>query len=67
MTAARLQQYVLLLSAHNYSIEYRSTTKHGNADGLARLPLPALAEINEDCAECFYRTNPDFSCYGSAN
>ena len=54
MTAARLQRYELLLSAHDYSIEYRSTTKHGNADGLSRLPLPALAEIDEDYAECFY-------------
>ena len=54
MTAARLQRYALLLSAHDYSIEYRSTTKHGNADSLSRLPLPALAEIDEDYAECFY-------------
>ena len=54
MTAARLQRYALLLSTHDYSIEYRSTTKHGNADGLSRLPLPALAEIDEDYAECFY-------------
>ena len=26
----------------------------GNAVGLSRLPLPALAEIIEDYAECFY-------------
>ena len=44
----------MLLSAHDYSIEYRSATKHGNADGLSRLPLPALAEIDEDYTECFY-------------
>ena len=54
ITAARLQRYALLWSAHDYSIEYRSTTKHGNADGLSRLPLPALAESDEDYAECFY-------------
>ena len=54
MTTALLQRYALSLSAHDYSIEYRSTTKRGNADGLSRLPLPALAEINEDYAECFY-------------
>ena len=52
ITAARLQRYALF--AHDYSIEYRSTTKHGNADGLSRLPLPALAEIDKDYAECFY-------------
>ena len=54
MTAVRSQRYALSLSAHDYSIEYRSTTKHGNADVLSRLPLPALAEIDEDYAECFY-------------
>ena len=26
----------------------------GNDDGLSRLPLPALAEIDEDYAKCFY-------------
>ena len=54
MTAARLQRYALLLSAHDYSIEYRSTNKHGNTDGLSRLRLPALAEIDGYYAECFY-------------
>ena len=53
-TTARLQRYALLLSAHDYLIEYCSTNKHGNAGGLSRLPLPALAEIDEDYAECFY-------------
>ena len=46
--------YASLLSAHDYSIECCSTTKHGNADGLSRLPLPALTEIDKDYAECFY-------------
>ena len=40
MTAARLQRYALFLSGHSYSIEYRSTAKHTNADSLSRLPLP---------------------------
>ena len=39
MAAARMQRYVMYLAAHNYSIEYRSTKKHCNADGLSRLPL----------------------------
>ncbi len=38
-TAARLQRYVLFLSGFDYEIEYRSSTKHCNADGLSRLPL----------------------------
>ena len=40
VAAARLQRWALLLAAYNYDIEFRSTTDHGNADALSRLPLP---------------------------
>ena len=40
VAAARLQRWALLLAAYNYDIEFRSTTSHGNADALSRLPLP---------------------------
>ena len=40
LAAARMQRWALLLSAYSYEIRYRSTTAHGNADGLSRLPLP---------------------------
>ena len=39
MTIARLQRYALFLTGFDYSIEYKSTIQHGNADGLSRLPL----------------------------
>ena len=39
MTVARLQRYTLFLAGFEYSIEYKNTTQHGNADGLSRLPL----------------------------
>ena len=39
MAAARLQRWALLLSAYNYTIEFKPTLPHGNADGLSRLPL----------------------------
>ena len=39
MTAARLQRYALFLVGFDYGIEYKSTTKHCNADGLSWLPL----------------------------
>ena len=39
MTVARLQRYALFLAGFEYSIEYKKTTQHGNADGLSRLLL----------------------------
>ena len=39
MTATRLQRYALFLGAHDYTIEYKNTKRHTNADGLSRLPL----------------------------
>lgn len=41
LAAARLQTWTILLAAYNYDVEYRSTAKQCNADGLSRLPLPA--------------------------
>ena len=39
ITVARLQRYALFLAGFEYSIEYKNTSQHGNADGFSRLPL----------------------------
>ena len=39
MTAARLQRWAVRLSAYSYTIEFRPTQQHSNADGLSQLPL----------------------------
>ena len=39
VTAARLQHYTLFLAGYDYTIEYRNTKVHSNADGLSHLPL----------------------------
>ena len=39
LSAARMERWALQLSAYSYSISYRPTKLHGNADGLSRLPV----------------------------
>ena len=37
--SARIRRWSLLLSAYEYTISFRKTEEHGNADALSRLPL----------------------------
>ena len=54
MTVARLQRCALFLAGFKYSIEYKNTTQHGNADGLSRLPLKKVySKEVADPAEIF--------------
>lgn len=39
LAAARLQRWALLLSAYDYSIEFKPTGRHANADVFSRLPV----------------------------
>ncbi|XP_059397972.1 uncharacterized protein K02A2.6-like [Carassius carassius] len=54
MAAARMQRWALLLSAHNYTIEYKRAEHHANADGLSRLPLQVEHSEKKDAVELFY-------------
>ena len=54
-TAARLQRYALFLSGFNYDIEYKSTKRHTNADGLSRMPVQSCNDSdNLDAEEIFH-------------
>ena len=57
VTAARLQRYALFLAGFDYTIKYKNTKLHGNADGLSRLPLHSkTTEEESDPADLFYAT-----------
>ena len=40
MSSARLQQWNLILSSFDYTIEYKKRCENVEADALSRLPLP---------------------------
>eukprot|EP00731_Ephydatia_muelleri_P013854 Em0007g1164a len=46
--ASRLQRQALFLSAYTYTMRYRSTTQHANADALSRLPSKQQDQAPED-------------------
>ena len=56
VTAARLQRYALFLAGFDYTIMYKNTKCHGNADGLSRLPLHSETTEESDPVGLFYST-----------
>ena len=40
-----IQRWALLLASYEYTIVYRSTTKHSNADAMSRLLLPKTTPV----------------------
>ena len=66
---SRIQRWIEILSAYNFSIEYRAGPKHGNADGLSRCPNPRDCQCPEvdtldslkcgPCKKCIKRSEDD--------
>lgn len=47
MTLQRLQRLAILLQSYDYSIRYRHTSQHSNADALSRLPAGEDVEFDK--------------------
>ena len=43
--SSRIQRWALTLAMYEYTISYKPTTAHGNADALSRLPLPEQPKV----------------------
>jgi transposase InsO family protein len=48
LAANRLARWALLLNQYQYTVEYRPTKKHGNADALSRLPAGPDPKFDEE-------------------
>ena len=49
--SARIKRWALFLLAYEYTMTFRCTTEHLNADALSRLPLPVTPPISMDPPE----------------
>ena len=64
MAVSRLQRWAIILSAYAYTISYKHTKEHGNANCLSRLPQePTRAPILtwEDPTDPWKRLHIDFA------
>ncbi|XP_043064465.1 uncharacterized protein K02A2.6-like [Drosophila ficusphila] len=52
MTSNRIQRWAIILLAYNFDIQYRSTSAHGNADALSRLPVGTDPDFDKEEEAC---------------
>lgn len=53
-TAARLQRYSLILASYDYTLTFRPTEKHIDADAMSRLPLATQYDPPSEYSSCNY-------------
>ncbi|XP_067220484.1 olfactory receptor 52E8-like [Chanodichthys erythropterus] len=65
MAAARLKRWALFLGSHDYSIKFKGTKYHGDADGLSRLPQEKQEEVVDDTD--MFHSNRTPACHECSN
>lgn len=59
LAALRMQRWAIILMAYNYSIEYRRSADHSNADALSRLPQQGADRTAEEANVFFFSVVPE--------
>ena len=59
--SARIKRCSLFLASYEYTLEFRNTKAHGNADALSHLPLPVTPSTEEVLID---RASGGFTCLG---
>ena len=52
--AAKLQRWSLILASYKYTLEYRNTHSHQDADCMSRIPLPKFYSPKSENSECLF-------------
>ena len=65
MAVSRLQRWAIILSAYTYTISYKHTKEHGNADYLFRLPQETDPEFENfhTCESMIYLIQEQFATF----
>jgi transposase InsO family protein len=50
VAAARVLRWSLVLAGYDYTLRYRKSGDHGNADAMSRLPLPTTSADASECS-----------------
>ena len=64
---SRIQKWVIMMQDLSFDTRHRAGSKHGNADGLSRCPLPSTKPYGEEDVEPLYGASPPISCAVSSS
>ena len=59
---SRVQKWIIMMQDLSFDTKHRKGSRHGNADGLSRLPLPDTSPYGEEPVEPLYGSAPPISC-----
>ena len=61
VVSTRIQRWGIFLTSYRYTVQFRPTTKHANADMCSRFPLPHKEERESDNGEDIFFVDDEFS------